>query len=269
MVRRPPCWRSRPSSCRPRSAAPARLALRGRSPHPTYPSRDGDAHRGRRNRSARTRDPEGMTINGFQHLYRTRPRFRSVRAGLGHPGRASALPAGASAEGAARRSRRDGVEPDQRRRRQRQGRHAGQRAAAGEAAQGRGRWCRAALSVARGGQALRECGEGREEGWRQLRHRRAPAAGAGHVGIRRRQGAEGRRRHGAGLERGHRDDPQGPDGRERVRRGQLRGAQEVHPRSHTGRPGRQARSRHRPRRGDPPGHPGVVAPDQEQPGADR
>ena len=41
------------------------------------------------------------------------------------------------------------------------------------------------------------------------------------------------------------------------------------PRSHRGGARRQARSGDRPRRGNPPHHPGAVAPDQEQSGADR
>ena len=53
-------------------------------------------------------------------------------------------------------------------------------------------------------------------------------------------------------------------GRERLRR-----AQEICPRPHPGGARRQARSGDRPRRGNPPHHPGAVAPDQEQSGADR
>ena len=46
-------------------------------------------------------------------------------------------------------------------------------------------------------------------------------------------------------------------------------AEEVHARPDRGRARRQARPGDRPRRGDPARHPGAVAPDQEQPGADR
>ncbi len=49
----------------------------------------------------------------------------------------------------------------------------------------------------------------------------------------------------------------------------LPGARALRPRPHRARPQGQARSGHRPRRGDPPRHPGAVAPHQEQPGADR
>ena len=49
----------------------------------------------------------------------------------------------------------------------------------------------------------------------------------------------------------------------------LRGPREVRPRPDRRGPGGQARPGHRPRRRGPPGHPGPVAPDQEQPGAHR
>ncbi len=49
----------------------------------------------------------------------------------------------------------------------------------------------------------------------------------------------------------------------------LRGAEEIFARPHQGCARRQARSGHRPRRGNPPRHPGAVAPHQEQSGADR
>ena len=52
-------------------------------------------------------------------------------------------------------------------------------------------------------------------------------------------------------------------------RGQVPGARAVRPRPHRGRRAGQARPGDRPRRGDPAGHPGPVAPHQEQPGADR
>ena len=43
----------------------------------------------------------------------------------------------------------------------------------------------------------------------------------------------------------------------------------LHARPHRGRAQGQARSRHRPRRGDPPRHPGALAPHEEQSGAHR
>ena len=53
------------------------------------------------------------------------------------------------------------------------------------------------------------------------------------------------------------------------RRGQLRRAEEIRPRPHPGGARRQARSGDRPRRGDPPHHPGAEPPHQEQSRADR
>ena len=52
-------------------------------------------------------------------------------------------------------------------------------------------------------------------------------------------------------------------------RGHLPGAREVRARPDRARRGGQARPGHRPRRGDPPRDPGALAPDEEQPGADR
>ena len=102
-----------------------------------------------------------------------------------------------------------------------------------------------------------------------LRHGRAAAAGAGDERHRRRQGAEGGRRRPEGAEQRDQRAAQGPHRAERQRRGRLRRAEEVHARPDRGRALRQARPGDRPRRGDPAGHPGAVAPDQEQPGADR
>ena len=71
------------------------------------------------------------------------------------------------------------------------------------------------------------------------------------------------------AEPGHQRHPQGPHRRQRRRRAGLRRAEALRPRPHrAGRRG-QDRSRHRPRRGDPPHHPGAVPPHQEQPRADR
>ncbi len=60
-----------------------------------------------------------------------------------------------------------------------------------------------------------------------------------------------------------------PQGHDREPEASVRRAREVRRRPHRGSPGRQARPGHRPRQRDPPGHPGAVASDQEQPGADR
>ena len=51
--------------------------------------------------------------------------------------------------------------------------------------------------------------------------------------------------------------------------GDLPGAREVRPRPDAAGRAGQARPGDRPRRGDPPRHPGALAPHQEQPGADR
>ena len=72
---------------------------------------------------------------------------------------------------------------------------------------------------------------------------------------------------GAG-EGGHRH-PQGPQGRFGQRRGELRRPEEIRPRHHRAGARRQAGPGDRPRRGNPPHHPGARAPHQEQPGADR
>ena len=52
-------------------------------------------------------------------------------------------------------------------------------------------------------------------------------------------------------------------------RGQVPGARALRPRPDRARAPQSARSGDRPRRGDPPRHPGAVAPHQEQPGAHR
>ena len=93
-----------------------------------------------------------------------------------------------------------------------------------------------------------------------------PGAGERHAG--------GRHPRQAGVtpaepQQGDRRSAQGPHGRHRLRRGGLRRAEEVHARPHRGGAQGQARSGDRPRRGDPPHHPGAVAPHQEQSRADR
>ena len=112
--------------------------------------------------------------------------------------------------------------------------------------------------------------EDRQEGRRQLRHGRAAAAGAGH-GEGGRHGEDPRRcgRHAAEPQRRHRGDPQGAHGRHGLGREPVRRAEEIHPRPDGRRPRGQARPGHRPRRGDPPHHPGAVAAHQEQSRADR
>ena len=71
------------------------------------------------------------------------------------------------------------------------------------------------------------------------------------------------------AEPGHQRHPQGPHRRQRLGRAGLRRAEALRPRpDRAGRRG-QDRSRDRPRRGDPPHHPGAVPAHQEQPRADR
>ena len=77
------------------------------------------------------------------------------------------------------------------------------------------------------------------------------------------------RPHPAKSQQRHQRSAQGPHRRQRRRRAVLRRAEALYPRLHRGRGRRQARSGDRPRRGDPPHHPGAVAPHQEQSGADR
>ncbi len=72
------------------------------------------------------------------------------------------------------------------------------------------------------------------------------------------------RRQSAGAGEGGQRHPQGPQGRQPERRVQLRRAEEIRPRHHRAGARRQARPGDRPRRGDPPHHPGAGAPHQEQ-----
>ncbi len=64
---------------------------------------------------------------------------------------------------------------------------------------------------------------------------------------------------GAGQPPRHQPEPRGP----------VPGPREVRPGPHRGGAPGQARPGHRPRRGDPPHHPGAEPPHQEQPGAHR
>ena len=63
----------------------------------------------------------------------------------------------------------------------------------------------------------------------------------------------------AGLPARHRPEP----------RGEVPGARALQPRPHRARPQGQARPGHRARRRGPPGRPGALPPDEEQPGAHR
>ena len=81
-----------------------------------------------------------------------------------------------------------------------------------------------------------------------------PPAGRRHEG----RALPGARRR-PGLPARHRPEP----------RGEVPGARALQPRPDGARAQGQARPGDRPRRGDPPGRPGAVAADEEQPGADR
>ncbi len=82
-------------------------------------------------------------------------------------------------------------------------------------------------------------------------------------------GVQGIRRHARAAPHGSSGSPRQPAGDLAESRGDLPGPGALRPRPHpTGRAG-QARPGHRPRRRDPPRHPGPVAAHQEQPGADR
>ena len=128
---------------------------------------------------------------------------------------------------------------------------------------------RPSLPGARAGARVRHRPEDRRQGRRQVRHRRAAAAGAGHGGLRRQPRPQGCRRQPDHAQPGHQRHPQGPHRRQRLGRAGLRRAQALCPRPDGGGRRGQARSRHRPRRGDPPHHPGAVPAHQEQSRADR
>ena len=148
----------------------------------------------------------------FREIHRPRARFRSVRAIAGPARGPPAIFARASAQGAARRPRRARRRPDRPLRRQ----FARRRCTAVEAALAK----RPKVSGGGAGQVYLDpalarvfdaAAEDRREGRRQLRHRRAAAAGAGaREGQRRRQDPGRRRRHAAESQRRHRGAAQGP-----------------------------------------------------------
>ena len=175
-----------------------------------------------------------------------------------------------SFESPARRSGRPRGQPDRVRRRRFPRRASRGRSQSRQAAQGRRPGRGPDLHGARDGARLRPGRSHRREGGRFLRHRRAHADGAGAG-----QGHRGRRRAGqgqrqaAGAREGDPGAAQGPHRQLRVGRGRLRRAEEIRPRPHPGGARGQARPGDRPRRGDPPHHPGAEPPHQEQSRADR
>ena len=78
-----------------------------------------------------------------------------------------------------------------------------------------------------------------------------------------------RRRQGRAAKRAIEQAARRREGAGRERRGTAPGAGEIHHRPDRARRDRQARPGGRPRRGNPPHHPGAAAAHQEQPGADR
>ncbi len=111
---------------------------------------------------------------------------------------------------------------------------------------------------------------GRDKGRRRICGAGPPAGGA----RRQRQAAAARALRNAGvtaqaLEKAVADIRKGRKVDQPERRGELRRAEEICPRRHRAGARRQARPGDRPRRGNPPHHPGAGAPHQEQPGADR
>ena len=177
----------------------------------------------------------------------------------------------APAQGAARRSRRARRRADRPLGGQFAPGACRRRGGARQAAENLRRRRRAGLSRSRPGAGLRCRREGGREGRRQLRHvssaccwrwRSSGSSEAGKIlanaGVtpQNLNAAIEALRKGRTAELGL--------GRER-----LRCAQEICPRPHPGGARRQARSGDRARRGNPPHHPGAVAPDQEQSGADR
>ena len=166
----------------------------------------------------------------FRQVYRPR---QGLRAGGAEPRLARRPPAvrhRSPAQGPARRSRGDGGRPHPARRRA-PGRCAGRRRAhAQQAAQGFGRRRWASLSCARPGASVQFGREARRQSRRQVRHRRALAAGAGHGALERsraRAQRGGRQSHHA--EPGHQRHPQGPHRRQRRCRAGLRCAEALLP----------------------------------------
>ncbi len=103
----------------------------------------------------------------------------------------------------------------------------------------------------------------------RVRLDRAPAALPRRPQLPRRRNASRRRRHQGAAAQGTGRRPRRPQGHRPEARGQDLRAGEVRARPHRAGRERQARPGHRPRRRDPPRHPGPQPPHQEQPGPDR
>ena len=106
---------------------------------------------------------------------------------------------------------------------------------------------------------------------RRVRQHRAPVPGRGGRARRRAGGppaVRARGRQGSAL-RGADRGPRLPPGDRRASRREVPGARTLRPRPDRAGPRRRARPGHRPGRRDPAGHPGALAPNQEQPGPHR
>ena len=151
----------------------------------------------------------------FREVFRACARIRPSGADHRAPGEPPAVPAGALAQGAARRRPGAGGQPDCARRRQRGRGEGGGRAGAGQAAPRRGRRHGRRYpdreGACRGGKAG-------NAGRRQLRDGRAAPDRPGGDEVGRERCAEGGGRDGAGAERGDQRHPQGADGRHGERR---------------------------------------------------
>ncbi len=186
-------------------------------------------------------------LNEYRKIHRARARLHPECAAAGARPGPSAVFAGAPAQGAARRRRRDGRRADCQ----------GGRRCAHRAGRDRGRpqenpkslrRCRPALSEPRVGAGVRHGRERGAEGRRFLRHGRAAVAGPDHrEGHRCRQDSRFGRGHAAGLERSNQRDPQGSHRQFRFGREPVRRAEEICPRPDRGGPRGQDRSSDRPR----------------------
>ena len=209
-------------------------------------------------------------MHGLREVHRPREGLRAGRPKPGFARRPPAVRPRSPAQGAARRPRGHGGRIDPARGRAARRRLGGRRAGAGQAPEGVRRRRRPDLPGARPGSRVRHGREIGRQGRRQVRHRRAVAAGPGHGAFERCcPRAQERGRHADLAQSSHQRHPQGPHRRQRLGRAGLRRAQALCPRPHRGSRRGQDRSRHRPRRGDPPHHPGAVPAHQEQSRPDR
>ncbi len=160
--------------------------------------------------SGRQAGPEGE-CDESREIHRAGARVRPERAVAGAAGKPPAVHPPACAQGPAGRRARPGGRSDRPRRRQFARRAGPDRIGARQAAQGRGRRRRPALSRPRHGAHFRHGRAHRREGGQLVRHRRAAAAGGGD-GKEERGGTHPQpsRRDAADAQRRDRDPAQGP-----------------------------------------------------------